>query len=95
MNLPFGLQQSTLAGGISGVAVWGIGLALTAFGFNVPADVITAAVAIIIPLVVHIIPDAAKVDAAIKNIAAELPQTYAEYPGDKPLSTTISNINKG
>lgn len=95
MVLPFGIQRSTLAGGLSGVATWGIGLALTQFGFNVPADVITGAVAIIIPLIVHLVPDAAKVDAEIKIIAGELPQTYAEYPNDILPSLTTNNINKG
>ena len=86
MNLPFGIQQSTLAGGLTGVAAWGIGLGLTALGVTVPPAAITAALAILIPVVVHFVPDAAKVDTEIKNIAAELPQTYSsqdDFPKGK------------
>jgi hypothetical protein len=101
MQLPFGIQQSTLAGGLSGLAAWGIGLGLAALGVTVPAGVITGAIAILIPVVVHFVPDAAKVDAEIKTIAAELPQAYSS-PADlndpgAPLSTSPDdeNINKG
>lgn len=83
MQLPFGIQQSTLAGGLSGLAAWGIGLGLTALGVSIPPTVITGVVAILIPVVVHFVPDAAKVDAEIKDIAKELPQTYQEYPVSK------------
>jgi len=93
MALPFGIQQSTLAGGLSGLAVWGIGLALTQFGVNVPADVITGVVAIIIPLVVHYVPDAAKVDAEIKSVASIIPQTFAEYPNAPPPPSN-NNLTK-
>lgn len=74
MQLP---ERSTLAGGLSGLAAWGIGLALNHFGINISADVITGVVAILVPLVVHLVPDAAKVDAEIKVIATEMPQAYS------------------
>lgn len=95
MQLPFGIQQSTLAGGLAGVAAWGIGLGLIALGVTVPPTVISGVVAILIPVVVHFVPDAAKVDTELKTIAKELPQTYTEYPSDLSSSTTVSNINKG
>ena len=101
MNLPFGIQQSTLAGGLSGLAAWGIGLGLTALGITVPPTVITGVVAILVPLVVHFVPDAAKVDAKIKEIAGELPQTYSastDFPQAAPQdkgTATPNNINNG
>lgn len=94
MKLPFGIQQSTLAGGLSGLATWGIGLGLAALGVTVPPTVITGLVAVLVPIVVHFVPDAAKVDSEIKNIASELPQTYAspEDMNDPAPSTTVNNI---
>lgn len=98
MGLPFGIQRSTLAGGISGVAAWAIGLGLTAIGFPVPPDVISGAIAVIVPIVVHFVPDAAQVDAKIKEIASIIPTVEHErkdFPGSACQSTTVSNINKG
>jgi hypothetical protein len=94
MNLPFGIQQSTLAGGLAGLAAWGAGIGLTALGITVPPATVSGIIAILIPIVVHFVPDAANVDAEIKTIAGELPQTYQEYPGD-PLPNITSNINHG
>lgn len=79
MNLPFGIQQSTLAGGLSGIVTWLIGLGLTAMGIVVPPAAISGAIAIIIPIVVHYVPDVAKVDEEIKKVASELPKTYPDY----------------
>lgn len=89
MQLP---ERSTLAGGLSGLVAWGVGLGLTSLGITIPPTVITGVVAIIIPLIVHLVPDAAKVDAEIKIIAAELPKTYAEYPG-VPTQKTPNNLS--
>lgn len=97
MNLPFNIQQSTLAGGLSGLAAWGIGLGLTALGVSIPPTVITGVVAILIPLIVHFVPDAAKVDTEIKDIAAELPQTYStptDYPNAPQPVSNVTNINQ-
>ena len=97
MQLPFGIQQSTLAGGLTGVAAWGVGIGLTALGITVPPATISAVIAILVPVVVHFVPDAAKVDAKIKEIAGELPQTYSapsDYPAPPP-STTPNNFNQG
>lgn len=93
MQLP---ERSTLAGGLSGLAAWGIGLVLTQFGVNIPADVITGVVAILVPLVVHFVPDAAQVDAKIKSIAADLPQTYSQptdFPNSIPQDTGKTTSN--
>ena len=106
MNLPFGIQQSTLAGGLSGLATWGIGLGLTALGITVPPTVIAGLVTVIIPVVVHFVPDAAKVDADIKEVAAVLPTATPDYsaalPRDGAFAQSItsqgqanSNINQG
>ncbi len=83
MTLPFGLQQSTVAAGLSGLAAWGIGLGLTALGVTVPPNVISGAVVVLMAVVTHYVPDAATVDKDIKAIGAELPQTYQEYPQGK------------
>ena len=104
MALPFGIQQSTLAGGLAGFAAWGIGLGLAALGVTVPANVITGVVAILVPVVVHYVPDAAKVDEDIKEVAAIIPKTYPDYNIQKNGATDTqpvaqgqpnSNINQG
>lgn len=94
MHLP---DRSTVMGGLSGLVAWGIGIGLTALGVTIPPAVITGVVAVIIPLVVHFVPDAAKVDAEIKTIGSELPITYSN-PTDYPLplpNLTSNNINQG
>ena len=97
MVLPFGIQQSTLAGGLTSVLAFGLGLGLTALGVPGGAQLALGLATLIVPVVVHFVPDAAQVDADIKEIAAVLPQAYAA-PGDfpnVPPSPTPSNINKG
>ena len=94
-----GIDRSTWAGGISGLATWGIGLGLTALGVAVPPAAISGVVAIIIPVVVHFCPDAAKVDQEIKFIVSDLPAVQASYPTGKNGQTAViagndSNINK-
>lgn len=97
MALPFGIQRSTLAGGITGVLAWGIGLGLSALGVPVPPNVVSGAVAILVPVVVHFVPDAAKVDAEIENIATILPQTYSapsDFPENRDITPTPNNIDR-
>lgn len=95
MTLPFGIQQSTLAGGLTGIATFAIGLGLTALGITNGATLAAGLATILVPIVVHFVPDAAKVDIDLKNLAKELPQIYPAYPSDPTSSTNISNINKG
>lgn len=79
MNLPFGIQQSTLAGGISGLLTWGAGIGLAALGVTIPATAIAPICLLVATVVVHYVPDAANIDTEIKNLAKVMPTTEAKY----------------
>lgn len=79
MALPFGIQQSTLAGGLAGIIGWGAMLGLAAVGVPVPAAVITPLALLLATVVVHYVPDAAVVDKDIKDLAPYIPTTEAKY----------------
>jgi len=94
MNLP---DRSTVAAGLGGLAAWGASLGLASLGFPVPESVLLPITIALMTTICHLVPDAAKVDAEIKTIGAELPTTYSQ-PSDfpnPPPSYTPSNINQG
>lgn len=81
MQLP---SRSTIAGGLAGLAIWGISLLLPYIGItNVPQEAIGGAVALVTALLVHFTPDSLKSQAQalnvkVEDLAAWLPQ--AQYP---------------
>jgi hypothetical protein len=80
MQLP---SRSTLLGGLGGLATWGICVALTQMGIQVPQDAVGGAVALVTALLVHFIPDSIQDQANALNVDVEtlakwLPQ--AVYP---------------
>jgi hypothetical protein len=73
-------------------------MVLAHYGVVVPPEILTPAIVGIVTVVVHFVPDAAKVDATIKKVVAEIPQTYSastDYPNALKPTDTVSNINKG
>jgi hypothetical protein len=97
MKLPFGIDQSTLAGGLSGLATLGIMLGLGALGVSIPQSVIAPLVLIVTTIVVHAVPDAAKIDQEIKDVAKDLPQTYAkpeDFPSAPKPPQSTSNVDR-
>lgn len=70
-------DRSTLSGGLAGLAAWGASLVLARYGVVIPPEVLLPAIISLMTVVVHIIPDAAKVDATIKEVASIIPQTYS------------------
>jgi hypothetical protein len=91
MQLP---ERSTVAAGLGGLFAWGASLGLASLGYPVPQSTLLPLTVALMTAICHWVPDAAKVDAEIKTIGAELPTTYAEYPGSPPVPTP-SNINQG
>lgn len=80
MTLP---ARSTLLGGLSGLAVWALGLLLEYLNIKVPQDAVGGAVAVVSALVVHFTPDSLKSQAEalnvnVENLAQWLPE--AKYP---------------
>ncbi len=83
MQLP---ARSTLAGGIVGLATWGLSLLLAHYGVQVPQDAVGGAVALLAALASHFCPDTLKDQAAalnvkVEDLAAWLPE--AVYPDQK------------
>ena len=76
-------DRSTLAAGAAGLAAWAASYELTSLGYPIPEQTILPFTVALMTLVAHIVPDAAKVDQEIKNIAKDLPQTYSA-PSDFP-----------
>ncbi len=98
-------QASTLAGGLTGLAAWGIALLLNSHGIPVSQDQILAVITTLVPLIVHITPDGIQkeitiIDGKIKIIASVMPQTYSaptDFPQASPQdkgTATPNNINK-
>ena len=85
-------QASTLAGGLTGLAAWGIALLLNSHGIPVSQDMILTVITTLVPLVVHITPDGIQkeltiIDGKIKVIASVMPQTYSaptDFPSTPP-----------
>ncbi len=87
MQIP---ARSTLAGGLTGLAVWLISLLLAHYGIQVPQDNVGGAVALFSALAVHLVPDsiqdkARALDVEVKDLAAWLP-TIKSGPKDYPDS---------
>ena len=81
-------SRSTLAGGLAGLATWGISLLLTHFGIQIPQEQVGAAVAFVSAIVVHITPDSLKSQAEALNVKVEdlanwIPTIQATYPDQK------------
>lgn len=87
-------DRSTLSGGLAGVVAWGASLVLAHFGMVISPEILTPAIIGLITLVVHFVPDAAKIDQTIKDVGAILPQTYSspeDFP-NAPKSGTPNNL---
>lgn len=87
MQLP---ARSVIAGGISSVLVWAIGLALVHFGIILPPGTVSGAVALVGTIVTHLTPDTLKDQAAALNVKvkdlAEWIPTIQSGPDDYPDS---------
>ena len=82
MQLP---TRSVLAGGISSIAVWVIGVALAHFGIIVPPELLSGAVAIVGALATHLTPDtlqdtAKQLNVDVKSLAEWIPTVEYTYP---------------
>ena len=103
--------NSVLAGGAAAVLTYAVGDILVAAGFVIPVLNIPLTIGMVataaIPighLVTAIFPDsvnqhlqalATKLGTTVESIKSFIPQFEYTYPGDKPESTTVSNINQG
>lgn len=91
-------DKSTLAGGLTGLLAWSTGMVLAHYGVVIPPETLTPIIIGLVTVVVHFVPDAAKVDATIKEVAAVIPQAYSDpkdFPNAPKPPSNVSNINKG
>ena len=101
MTLP---PRSVLAGGLAGLAAWGISLGLVSCcAITVPPDALTPIVTMIGAAVMWMVPDtkkqateqlAAHLDMDAKDLAAMLPTVTASYPvnPNTPLPATTNIV---
>lgn len=82
--------RSTLAGGLSSLTVWAIGLLLVHFGIILPPGTVSGAVALVGAIVTHIVPDTLKDQANALNVdvqdLAQWVPTVQSGPMDYPDS---------
>lgn len=82
--------RSTLAGGLSSLSVWALGLLLAHFGIILPPGVVSGAVAVVGAVVTHLVPDSVNDMAKQLNVdVVKLQDVIPEIksgPGDYPDS---------
>lgn len=82
MQLP---ARSVIAGGLSSLAIWGLGLLLPQLGIILPPMAISGAVAVVGAIVTHFVPDSLKnqadaLNVSVKDLANWLPTVEQVYP---------------
>ncbi len=93
MNLP---DRSTIAAGLGGLAAWGASVGLASVGVPIPQSVLLPITVALMTALCHFVPDAAKVDADIKEVVAIIPQTYSkpsDFPDEAPQDKGTATPN--